>query len=190
MIIGLTGTFAGGKDTVADYLVEKKGFGAYGTGDVVREYVKKLGWPMTRDKQREMGNKLRMDHGADFIVKEAIKKAKGENKVITGIRQPNEADFLNDGKDMYLMEVSAPLEIRFKRMQSRDREGDPKTVEELKEKENKEMHGDPNDKNVQNISYCMKVAKYKIDNSGTKEELYKKVDKILEELYAKRKEKV
>ena len=182
MIIGLTGTFASGKDTIADYLVKEKGFGAYGSGDVVREYVKELGWPMTRDSQREMANKLRQERGADFLVKEAIKKSPGENKVISGIRQPNEAEFFTNTKGAYLIAVDAPIEIRFNRIVKRKREGDPVTLEELRTKENKEMSNSANNPNCQNISACMKIANYKIDNSGTFSELYEEIEKALDQI--------
>lgn len=182
MIIGLTGTFASGKDTIADYLVKEKGFGAYGSGDVVREYVKKLNWPMTRDSQREMANKLRKEHGADFLIKESIKKISEDNKVISGIRQPNEAEFFTNTDGAYLIAVDAPIETRFERIVKRKREGDPVTLEELKTKESKEMSNSANDPNCQNISACMKTANFKIDNSGTFTELYKKIDEILDQI--------
>ena len=183
MIIGLTGKLGSGKDSVLEYLVKEKGFGAYGTGDVVREYVKALGRPDTRDSQREMANELSSKYGADFLLKETIKRAQGENKVISGIRQPAEADYFNNEDDAYLIAVDAPIKIRFSRMQTRARIGDPETLDELKEKEAQEMGRA--EKNVQNISYCINHADFKLDNSGSKEELYKRVEKVLEEIYAK-----
>ena len=72
-------------------------------------------------------------------------------------------------------------------MQTRARVGDPQTISELKEKENQEMGRA--EKNVQNISYCVKHANFKLDNSGSKEELYKQVEQVLEGIYAKTKEK-
>jgi dephospho-CoA kinase len=182
MIIGLTGTFASGKDTIADYLVKEKGFDSYQTGDVVREWVKKEGLELTRDNQREMANKLRSQFGASFLVEEAIKKTHKENKAITGIRQPNEAEFFTKTDGAYLIAVDAPIEARFDRIVKRKREGDPITLDELKTKENKEMTNSGDNPNCQNISYCMKMAKFKIDNSGTFEELYKKVDDVLDQI--------
>jgi dephospho-CoA kinase len=183
MIIGLTGKLGSGKDSVLEYLVKEKGFGAFGTGDVVREYVKEFNWPDTRDSQREMANMLSNKYGVDFLLKETIKRAEGENKVISGIRQPAEADYFNKEENAYLIAVDAPIEVRFSRMQTRARTGDPQTLEELKEKEAEEMGR--SEKNVQNISYCIDRADFELDNSGSKEELYKQVEKVLEEIYAK-----
>lgn len=179
MIIGVTGTLGSGKDSVSEYLVKEKGFGFSSTGDIIREYVHNAGLPSNRDTQRKMAGKLISENGQGFLLKEAIKRAKGENKVISGIRQPDEADYLRGGKDTYLIAVDAPIEIRFARMKDRMRPGDPKSVEELKEKESEEMHGGISNKNVQNISYCIKKANFNLDNSGTKEELYKQVEDVL-----------
>lgn len=179
MIIGLTGTFASGKDTIADYLVERKGFEAVGLGDIVREFVKKYNWPNTREAQQKMGNKLRDEHGADFLMREAIKRTKAPNVVIAGVRQPKEADFLKETKDAYLISVDAPIEIRIKRIIERNRPGDPKDLAELKEKEDKEMNAGFKSANCQNISYCMKNADSAVINDGTIEKLNKKTEDIL-----------
>lgn len=180
MIIGLTGTFASGKDTVADYLVEKYGFDAIGTGDIVREYTKQDNLANTRDSQREISNKLRANNGSEFLVSEAIKRLKGLNKVISGIRDVDEVKFLKNKPNSFLIAVDAPIELRFQRMQARNRGDDPKTLEEFSEKEKKEMgSGLSADRKMQNISYCIKTADFTINNVGSLEELHKKVDGLL-----------
>lgn len=180
MIIGITGTFGAGKDTIAQYLTKKKGFGSIGLGDIVREFVKKLHWPNTRDSQREMGNYLRDKYGADFLIKEAIKRIPDKNKVIPGIRQSVEADYLKHDGGAFLVAVDAPIKKRFYRISLRNRPGDPKSLKELQEKEQKEMFSDPKNPNCQNISYCMKVADFHLDNSGTKKMLYQEIEAILQ----------
>lgn len=176
MIIGITGTLGSGKDTVAEHLVKKYGFTSIGTGDIVREFVKEAGWPNTRDAQRKMANKLRREKGYNFLVKEAINRLTGDKKAITGIRDPIEADYLNSRKDVILIGVDAPIKMRFKRMLSRKRAGDPQTIDELAEKEKKEMFGTSGG---QNISYCMSKANYQLENTGSKNELAKQIDGIM-----------
>jgi dephospho-CoA kinase len=58
MIIGLTGTFAAGKDAIADYIA-KKGFEHFSTGEEVAEIAKEKGIKNTRDNLRELANDLR-----------------------------------------------------------------------------------------------------------------------------------
>ncbi|MCL5794755.1 MAG: AAA family ATPase [Patescibacteria group bacterium] len=186
MIIGITGTLGSGKDTIAEHLVKKYGFTSIGTGDIVREFAKAAGWPNTRDAQREMGNKLRREKGRGFLIKAAISRLKSKNKAITGIRQPEEAQYVRDLSDGLLIAVDAPIKMRFERMLKRKRPGDSLTLESLIEREKKEMFGQLG-KNTQNISQCMKEANYHLENDGSIAELNKKVDEILKRVYGKKK---
>lgn len=183
MLIGLTGTFCSGKDEIADYLVKKYGFESIGTGDIVREYITNLNLPKTRDIQRDMGNKLRAENGSTFLVQSAISRLSGQNKVITGIRDVDEAEFFKGKQNTYLIAVSAPIKTRFKRMQARGRGDDPKTLDEFRQKEEKEMgSGRREDRKLQNILYCLKIADYTIDNSGSIEDLRSKIDKLMKQI--------
>lgn len=186
MLIGLTGTFCSGKDEIANHLVKKYGFESIGTGDIVREYIKKLNLPKTRDIQRDMGNKLRAENGSTFLVQSAISRLSGKNKVITGIRDVDEAEFFKNKPDHFFIAVDAPIEMRFERMQARGRGDDPKTLEEFRLKEAQEMgSGKREDRELQNISYCIKIADYKINNIGSLEELYKKIDELMKQIHLK-----
>jgi len=176
LIIGLTGTFASGKDTVADYL-EKRGFEHFSLSDEIREVAAKRGIEATRDNLRELGNSLRDEFGADYLPKRALKKAKSDKILISSIRQPAEINFLRKQKDFILIGINAPIEVRFERLKKRDRFGDPRTLEELKEKEEKEMQS--GGKNVQKLHECMESADYVVINDGNFDKLYKEVDRVL-----------
>ena len=175
MIIGITGTFAAGKDTVADYLKEK-GFEHFSLGEELTDIANERGLAVSRDNLRELGNEMRDQNGPEYLAKRVMGKVSKENVAIAGIRQPAEIDFLKQQKSFYLVSVDAPIEIRFERMSSRSREGDPKTLEELKEKEQKEMSGS---KNAQQILACMERADFTIINDGDFQKLHKEVDNVI-----------
>lgn len=178
MIIGLTGTFAAGKDTVAEYLVEK-GFEHHSTGDQIREIAEERGIKQNRDVLRELGNELRDKYGSEFLCRRIIEeKAKTDKVVISGIRQPGEIEYLRELGHFHLIAVDAPVEVRFERMQQRNREGDPKTIEEMVEKERKEMESAG--PNAQRIHECMQLADSLLINDKDREELHEKVDEVLE----------
>lgn len=183
LIIGITGTFAAGKDTVADHL-EKIGFEHFSCGEQVREIAVERGIEPTRDNMREVGNQLRDEKGSDFLAKRIIEqKAKTDRIVITGIRQPGEIKYLQDLGDFYLIAVDAPIELRFERMQARKRPGDPETLEELREKEAKEMQS--SGPNAQRINECMEMADFHLVNDGDMEKLGHAVDEIVEKIEGK-----
>jgi len=184
MILGITGTFASGKDAVGEYL-EKKGFEHYSTGDEVFAIAQEKGIEPTRDNLRELANKLRDKYGPEYLSRRIMEnKVKTDKVVVAGLRQPGEIKYLQKFPDFYLIAVDAPVELRFKRMRKRARPGDPKTIDAMIEKERKEMES--KSKNAQKIHECMMMADYKIINDGTFEQLNKKVDAILDEIKKKK----
>lgn len=176
MIIGLTGTFSSGKDTVADYL-ENKGYEHFSLSDEIRTVAAERGIETTRDNLRELGNSLRDEFGPDYLPKRVLERAKSDKVLISSIRQPAEIDFLEKKKDFILLAIDAPIKMRFERMKKRARPGDPVTLDELKEKEQKEMES--KGENAQKIHECIARADYVIENDGNFEKLYKEVDRVL-----------
>lgn len=74
MLIGLTGYLSSGKDTVAEYLVNKS-FNHYSLSDEIRAVLKKRNILSTRDSQFKLGNELRKKYGSDYLAFVALKKA-------------------------------------------------------------------------------------------------------------------
>lgn len=174
MIVGLTGTNSSGKDSIEGYLI-KKGFSSVSLSDYIREETKRRGIEITRPNLQKIGTELRTKYGDGFLAKKALEKLKG-NGVVNSIRNPGEIEELRKNKNFILIGFDAPIELRFKFALKRGREKTPQTLEEFKKEEEVEFaksgHG-------QQLLECIKMADYKITNDGTIEDLYKKVDKIL-----------
>lgn len=180
MIIGITGWFASGKDTVCDYL-EKKGFQKISLSDIIREYCSKEGLEYTRDNLRNMGNKLRQKYGSDFLAKEALSrmsKDKKTNYVIPSIRQPAEVEVLRKDKNFQLWEMYAPQKTRYRRLIKRARTDDEKSIsfKEFVKKEEAEKGDGPN---CQQVDKVIADSDKRIDNSRKIEDLFEQIDKIL-----------
>ena len=69
------------------------------------------------------------------------------------------------------------LEIRFKRIVSRKRPGDPETLKEFMEKEKMENIPVPANQQLEN---CLKMADMIIINDSTVEEFHKKISSVVE----------
>jgi len=184
IIIGITGTLSAGKDTTAEYLI-KKGFKHYSLSAVLREIMEKEGIPIKQPELTNFGNKLREERGHGYLVEQLKDKLVG-NVAVSSIRQPGEIEALKKLGDFYLIFVDAPIEIRFKRLQKRNRGDDPQTLEELKKIENIQMTGTGGGMNLQK---CREMSDFKINNSGTFEELYQQIDNILEKIENENKNK-
>jgi dephospho-CoA kinase len=181
MILGITGHAVAGKDTVSEYLVKKHGFQFVSTGDLVREEVKLrgLGEP-TRDLLIKVGTEMRTAEGPDVLIKRGLKRyADAKRIVFGGVRALPESRYIQEqgGK---IISIQAPAELRFKRSQLRGRKGDGETFAEFMAKE--KIEGDNKNLSAQNINGVIAEADFTIDNSGTFEELYLLVDKVIQEI--------
>lgn len=119
MIIGLTGTNAAGKGTVAKYLVEK-GFRYYSLSDELRQLLKKRKIPATRANLIEGGKYYRKRFGRGYLAAVVIKKIKDKNGVVDSIRNLGEVAELKKQKNFFLIAVDAPVQIRFRRAKKKD----------------------------------------------------------------------
>lgn len=170
--IALTARARAGKDTVADYLVDKYGFVRFAFGDGLRRVCRDL-FPA----QFENGAKPRAllqgvaqamrgidpDVWVNLCMKDVALYPHG-NLVIIDLRQPNEYRRLK-AEGFIIIRVNASEETRIQRMQSA---GDV---------------FNPADVNHETEQYVDTFAvDYELDNNGTLEELYAQIDAIMERL--------
>ncbi len=182
MIIGITGYYSSGKDSVAEYLV-KRSFIHYSLSNEIREESKKRKIKITRENLIKLGNELRKKEGPNVLAKRAIKKIDtARHHVVTSIRNKNEVLALKELDDFLLVYVRAPIEKRFERLKSRNREEDPKSIEELKQKELQEQSKDIEQ---QQLHLAVKMADVTINNDGSIEDLQKKLEKFLQDWWPK-----
>lgn len=176
MIIGFTGSLGSGKDTAADYL-KKKGFAYYSLSDILREECHKRNLEKNRDNLIKIGNELRTKFGPDFLSKrilERIEKDKVDKAVIVSLRNPKEVEIFKKRGDFILLNIAAPLTIRFERIRKRAGDRDKVSFEKFKVQEDMEMISQ--DPNRQQLRAVMEMADYIIDNAGSLEDLYAQIE--------------
>ncbi len=180
MIIGLTGENCAGKSTVAEHL-KKKSFYFYSLSDVIREELRAEGKAVTRENLIEKGNALREAHGPGALGLRMVEKIQDDkNYVIDSIRNPAEVEELKKLGRFYLIHVTAPPEVRFKRTKKRQREEDPQTFDAFVEIEKIEMENE--DKTKQNLVGTFALADKKINNAGSMNQLHDQIDITLAEV--------
>lgn len=180
MIFGVTGYLASGKDTVAEMLIGK-GFSHYSLSDELRAILRERNVEITRENLQKIGNELREKYGSEYLAERVIKKAE-QPAVITSIRTVGEVELLKD-RGMKLIFVDAPIEIRYKRITKRKREGEEVlSFEQFKAQEDFEKG---NKASSQQLHLVAEMADFTIINDRTLQELKNKVDNILEEGNAK-----
>ena len=176
-VIGLFGLIGSGKDTVSDYISNKYGYRVIVMGDIARELAAQRGLEPNRDNlirmQREQVERYGITWFADEVVRR-IRANKWPKAIINGIRRPEDARVPKAafGKEMILIEVYADQKLRFERMRSRARIGDPKTFEEF-------VHQEELDAKAFGFDETRKFVDYKVTNNTTLEELCGQVDDLL-----------
>jgi dephospho-CoA kinase len=176
MIVGVTGKRLSGKNEVAEHLRGRYGFHILDiTDEILRPTLKKQGKEVNRENLASLAMEMRKK-GNDILVIMLCKKIlPGKNYVIPNIRFPEEANYLRKkfGKGFALISLEVSTKERFRRIRTR---GDPKdvglTMRRFLETE-KLATETP-------ISKAMKLADFRVKNTGTKDRLRKAVDRIME----------
>lgn len=177
-VIGLFGLIGSGKDAVSEYLSSKHGYTIIIMGDILRETSKSIGRTENRDDlqltQKEFTEKYGMDYFANKVVEKIIENNL-DKVVINGIRRPPDVAVPKKhfGKEMIFVLINASPRIRFERMKKRARTGDPETFEEFQRQEENEFR-------FFDLEGTMKLVEHKITNNSTLEDLYEKIDDLLQ----------
>ena len=176
MLIGLTGRNAAGKGEVARYL-QRKSFYYYSLSDAIRDEIRSRGDEPTRERLIIVGNELRQRYGSKILAERILARIEDDKHyVIDSIRNPAEVEAFRAAKYFKLIRIEAPAEVRFERILSRQRESDPKTLEEFITLENREAEGDDTSQNLVKVAL---MADYSLTNDASLEKLYPQIDQLL-----------
>lgn len=183
MIVGISGSFSSGKETLAIYLKDKYGFMHISTGDIVREIAQAERGSVERPILREVANELRHKYGGAVLVERALDRYHNSIRTysgvsITGIRSLGEAKAVR-ALGGILVFVDAPIEIRYERMLQRNRDKEVELdLEAFRQQEASELASGLSDADF-NLLEIEKIADIQLINGTTPEEFFAAADKSL-----------
>lgn len=181
MIIGLTGSQCAGKDTLIEYLTSQ-GFGFFSLSTAVREEAKRRNIELTKTNLQDIGNELREREGIGVWAKKALEAMqKNQHYVVVGIRNPGEVEELKKDNNFFLISIDAPQQLRFARMMSRAREGDPTTWENFLKIDARDK-GEGESTTGQQVDTTMEMADFNLSNDGDIGEMHNKTKEVLEKI--------
>jgi len=178
VIIGLAGTFASGKDTLAEW-IEQHGFYHVSTSDMVREGCQENYGSTDRRHLYVYANETRAKDGAGIFVKRALEQSSAKEKVvITGIRSIGEVEELH-AEGGRLIFVDAPIGLRYERAFSRARDEEVESFEKFKASEEKELHRPIHNKTEQNIGAIKDLADTILINDSDLDSFFANATEVL-----------
>jgi dephospho-CoA kinase len=177
-VIGIIGPRIAGKETVAKYISEKYNAAVHSHSEILDDVLKVLELPLSRENEIRLVA-LRATFGDDVLINALSKRVRSEISgvvVVTGVRFQNEFDNVRSFPQNTIISVAASLETRYLWQQSRgDKAGDiGMSFEDFAALDHRVTE--------QNISKLMASADYHIENNGTLEDLYAKVDAIMQNI--------
>lgn len=158
IILGFSGTFASGKDTIAEHLESKFNFYHVSLGNLVRDVARTRYGSTDRSVLHRTGNELRAERGAGVLALLAIEKFKAQSEnyrglAISGVRAIGEVDVIKE-QGGQLIFTDADIEIRYQRAVDRARTKDGSelvSLEDFKATEEKELNESADDPSKFNI---------------------------------------
>ncbi len=179
-IIALTGERLGGKDTVANYLVERRGAFHARHSHILDDILGILDLPISRRNEIDLGMGLRKVFGEGVLGRALRKRVldaapSHDLVVINGVRFQDEVENVR-GLGARLVYVTAPEDLRFQRTLARREKAEDQrlTLEEFRAQEH-----EPTEVSIPSIGA---QAEFRIDNVGSLEELCRSVDQLLEKI--------
>jgi len=175
----MVGSLASGKETTKKYLVEKYNAKDCRFSSILRDVLSRLTIPNSRENLQKISTILRANFGENLLAKVITAdaaKLEADIVLIDGVRRFTDIEHLKDLPNFVLVKIDADPKLRYERMKLRNENAgdDKKTYEDFLKDHEAEA-----DKQIPEV---MKTAKYSIDNSGTFEELYKKIDELIAKL--------
>lgn len=171
-VIAICGLPGAGKTTAIDLI---KDLGLVITmGDVVRNEVKKRNLEPTDANIGKVAKQLRQEKGQAIIAEKCVDLIKGLNEevvFIDGIRSQSEIKIFRKFWKFPIIAIVVDESIRFNRLFKRGRSDDPKKIEELIDRDKREVKF--------GLDEVLQHADYIVHNNSTIEDLKKKIRRLV-----------
>ncbi len=176
LVFGIAGEMASGKGTITQYLIHEYKASSYRFSDMLRETLKRLYLPHTRENMQKLSMSIRENYGEDVMAKVMMEDVKNDAHnivIVEGVRRIADIKYLKELPGFKLIYIEANMEKRYERIIKRDENPDDKgkTFEEFQEEHKRES-----ELQIKNLKNYADVI---IDNNGELKSLYNQVDKMV-----------
>lgn len=179
IILGFVGELGAGKTVICNYLKDKYSANSYRFSDPLRDVLNRVYLEQSRENMQNLSTILRAQFGQDLLAKimaNDADKDKGEIVTVDGVRRFPDIEYLLKLDGFYLVYVTTDSKTRYERIVSRNQNPGESDIsyEQFLESEKSEA-----DISIKDVS---KQANFTIENNGSIENLYNKIENILNEI--------
>jgi dephospho-CoA kinase len=178
-VIGVVGLPASGKGEFSR-IAEDMGIPVVVMGDVIRKTLFNRGLPPTDENLGEMSRELREQYGRGAIARLCIPEIKAQEAnlvLVDGIRSDAEVVLFREAFEGFtLIGVEASFEVRFQRLNVRNRSDDPSDEESMRVRDARELGW--------GLGRALEMADATVRNEGSIQEFREAVTRILKEMGA------
>lgn len=179
IILGLTGQMGAGKTTIAEWLIKEKGAQSVRFSGMLRDVADRLYIEQTRENLQLLSTTLRKTFDEELfarVMKHQVEEMDAPIVIVDGVRRPGDVSHLKDLENFYLIGVTADEAVRFERISARSENSDDqgKTREQFRQEQQQESE--------QEIVGLVETADHAISNNGTREELIRQVEALLDKI--------
>lgn len=171
-VLSICGLPGSGK-TTAIKAIENLGI-VVSMGDIVRNEAKKRNMEPSGNNIGKIAKKLREEGGPAIIAEKCVELIKMENEeviIVDGVRSLSEVNVFRKFWKFPIIAVISHEEKRLKRLFERSRSDDPKSLEELKVRDKREIEF--------GLDKVLENADYIIQNNSSIKDLKKKTRKLV-----------
>lgn len=176
LILGIAGEIGSGKGTIAKYLSKKHQASTYRFSTMLRDILDRLHLEHNRDNIQRLSTCLRHTFGEDLMARVMAEDVGGDDSdliVIDGVRRVDDIKYLREIPKFKLVFVEADMKTRYERLIKRSENTDDK------EKTFEEFEKDHERETEVTIRELKNYADLTIENNGTLEEFYEKLDELV-----------
>jgi dephospho-CoA kinase len=143
-------------------------------GDIVRNEVQKINMPLIDENLGKVAKNLREKYGKGIIAKKCVELIKNQNDnvfFIDGLRSMEEVKVFRSHWKFPVIAITISQKKRYHIIKNRSRKDDPKSLKELKLRDQREMKF--------GLKELIEKADFTIINDSTKEDLKKRTRSLV-----------
>ncbi|MFA6537396.1 MAG: AAA family ATPase [Patescibacteria group bacterium] len=179
IILGFVGEIASGKGTACAYITKKYSAGTHRYSTILRDVLDRLYIEKSRENMQKVSLILRENLSQEIfarVIAEDVKNDPAEIVCVDGIRRLPDIAHLQQLPNFYLINIIADEKTRYKRIVLRSENSDDKN------KTFTQFQKDHEAETEQTIRQIASHSTITLDNNGTREDLEKNIDALIEKL--------